>query len=191
MPLDAGCQRGTRCALDAGLIRGSFSIFEVRFRRRLMRVILDLPSCTLCSKEDRMNTHGAQPTADEKEILALIERWSKAVREGDRARIRQDHDANLLMFDVPPPFSSRGIDAYMATWETFFDSAEKPVMFHFTDVEITAGSQVAFVTGVGHCVTTSKAGQREPLDFRLTVGLRKSENGRWIITHEHHSLPAD
>jgi uncharacterized protein (TIGR02246 family) len=129
-------------------------------------------------------------TADEKAILALFEQWAKAVRNGDRAAIRENHDADILMFDVPPPFSSRGIDAYMATWETFFNSAEKPVMFDFTDVEVTAGSDVAFVTAVGHCVTTDNSGQREPLDFRLTMGLRKSEDGRWIITHEHHSLPA-
>jgi uncharacterized protein (TIGR02246 family) len=129
-------------------------------------------------------------TADEKAILALFEQWAKAVRNGDRAAIRENHDADILMFDVPPPFSSRGIDAYMATWETFFNSAEKPVMFDFTDVEVTAGSDVAFVTAVEHCVTTDNSGQREPLDFRLTIGLRKSEDGRWIITHEHHSLPA-
>jgi uncharacterized protein (TIGR02246 family) len=112
------------------------------------------------------------------------------VRDEDRAVIRQDHDANILMFDVPPPFSSRGIEAYMATWETFFASSEKPVTFQFTDVEITAGTDVAFVTAVGHCVTTDKAGQREPLDFRLTMGLRKGHDGRWTIAHEHHSLPA-
>jgi ketosteroid isomerase-like protein len=100
-------------------------------------------------------------------------------------------DANILMFDVPPPFSSRGIDDYMATWELFLSCTEKPVTFHFTDVEITAGSDVAFLTVVGHCVNIDKTGQREPLDFRFTMGLRKAEDGRWIITHEHHSLPAE
>jgi ketosteroid isomerase-like protein len=64
------------------------------------------------------------------------------------------------------------------------------VTFHFTDVEITTGSEVAFVTAIGHCVTADKDGQREPLDFRLTMGLRKGADGRWVITHEHHSLPA-
>jgi ketosteroid isomerase-like protein len=68
-------------------------------------------------------------------------------------------------------------------------SSDNPVTFHFTDVEITARSEVAFVTAVGHCVTIDKVGQREPLDFRLTMGLRKGNDGRWIITHEHHSLP--
>jgi ketosteroid isomerase-like protein len=27
------------------------------------------------------------------------------------------------------------------------------------------------------------------LDFRLTIGLRKI-NGQWIVSHEHHSVPA-
>jgi uncharacterized protein (TIGR02246 family) len=133
-------------------------------------------------------TH-SKPSADEAEIRALIERWSSAVRDQDRDRIRGDHDADILMFDVPPPFLSRGIDDYMATWELFLSCSEKPVTFNFTDVEVTAGSDVAFATAVGHCVSTDNAGQREPLRFRLTMGLRKAA-GRWIVTHEHHSLPA-
>jgi ketosteroid isomerase-like protein len=111
------------------------------------------------------------------------------VRNENRAEIRKDHDADILMFDVPPPFQSRGIDEYMATWEAFFSSSEKPVRFNFTDIEVTAGADVAFATAVGHCVNIDKKGQREPLDFRLTMGLRKI-GGRWRITHEHHSLPA-
>ena len=131
----------------------------------------------------------SQASADEVEIRNLIERWSGAVRNENRAEIRKDHDADILMFDVPPPFQSRGIDEYMATWETFFSSSEKPVRFNFTDIEVTAGADVAFATAVGHCVNIDKKGQREPLDFRLTMGLRKI-GGRWRITHEHHSLPA-
>ena len=131
----------------------------------------------------------SQASTDEVEIRNLIERWSGAVRNQNRAEIRKDHDADILMFDVPPPFQSRGIDEYMATWETFFSSSEKPVRFNFTDIEVTAGADVAFATAVGHCVNIDKKGQREPLDFRLTMGLRKI-GGRWRITHEHHSLPA-
>jgi uncharacterized protein (TIGR02246 family) len=126
---------------------------------------------------------------DETEILALIERWARAVRNEDRAVIREDHDADMLMFDVPPPFLSRGLDAYMATWELFFSSVEKPVKFDFHDIEITAGEDVAFATAVGSCVNIDSKGNREPLEFRLTMGLRKI-NGRWRIMHEHHSLPA-
>ena len=126
---------------------------------------------------------------DERAIGELVARWAKAVREEDRAAIASDHAAEMLMFDVPPPFAARGIDQYMTTWDTFFAAAEKPVKFDFTDVAITAGADVAFVTAIGHCVTIDRVGRREPLDFRLTMGLRKVA-GAWRITHEHHSLPA-
>jgi uncharacterized protein (TIGR02246 family) len=126
---------------------------------------------------------------DETEIRALIERWAEAVRREDRAAIRADHDPDILMFDVPPPFLSRGLDAYMATWETFFAFSEKPVAFAFHDIEITAGEDVAFATAIGNCVNIDPKGKREPLQFRLTMGLRKID-GRWRVLHEHHSLPA-
>jgi ketosteroid isomerase-like protein len=64
---------------------------------------------------------------DEVEIRGLIERWARAVREENREAIRADHDPGILMFDVPPPFLSRGLEAYMATWETFFACSEKPI----------------------------------------------------------------
>jgi uncharacterized protein (TIGR02246 family) len=130
-----------------------------------------------------------ESSKDEKEIQALIERWAKAVRDENRAGIRADHDSEMLMFDVPPPFLLRGLDAYMATWETFFSRAEKPVAFDFHDVKITAGKDVAFATATGRCVDIDPKGAREELEFRLTMGLRKID-GRWRVMHEHHSLPA-
>jgi uncharacterized protein (TIGR02246 family) len=132
-----------------------------------------------------------EPTSqDEMDIHALIDRWARAVREENRVGIRADHDSEMLMFDVPPPFLSRGLDAYMATWETFFSCAEKPVAFDFHDVKITAGNDVAFATATGRCVDIDSKGKREELEFRLTMCLRKID-GRWRVFHEHHSLPAE
>ena len=127
---------------------------------------------------------------DEGDIHALIERWAKAVRKENRAGIRADHDPEMLMFDVPPPFLSRGLDAYMATWETFFSRSEKSARFDFHDVKITAGKDVAFATATGRCVDVDPKGKREELEFRLTMCLRKID-GWWRVMHEHHSLPAE
>jgi uncharacterized protein (TIGR02246 family) len=126
---------------------------------------------------------------DEADIRSLIARWARAVREEDRAAIGRDHDPDILMFDVPPPLASRGLDAYMATSETFFSRAEKPVAFDFYDIAVTCGADVAFATAIGKCVDVDPNGKREPLEFRLTMGLRKIGE-RWRVTHEHHSLPA-
>jgi ketosteroid isomerase-like protein len=134
-------------------------------------------------------TEKKQPTPDQAELRDLIERWAKAVRDEDRAGIRADHDPEILMFDVPAPFLSSGIDAYMETWETFFSRAERPVVFDFHDIDITAGDEVAFATAIGRCVDIEPDGTRENLQFRLTMGFRKV-GGRWRVVHEHHSLPA-
>jgi uncharacterized protein (TIGR02246 family) len=129
-----------------------------------------------------------QPANDEAEIRDVITRWSQAVRDENMAGIHADHDTDILMFDVPPPFLSRGLDAYMATWQMFFAWQAKPVEFVFRDVEITAGNDVAFATAIGRCADLS-SGEKVQLEFRLTMGLRKLD-GRWRIMHEHHSIPA-
>jgi ketosteroid isomerase-like protein len=118
-------------------------------------------------------------SADEKradteiELRAIITRWAKAVRDEDLERIRAHHHPDILMFDVPPPFSSRGLDAYMDTWQTFFGSAVKPITFDFDDIAITAGDDVAFATAVGNCVYIPSGGEPTALKFRLTMGFRK------------------
>ncbi len=93
------------------------------------------------------------------------------------------------MFDVPPPFQSRGIDAYRASWELFFSWSADPIPFDITEMNITAGRDVAFVVATMRCAEPGPDGEPKRLDFRLTIGLRKID-GRWTITHEHHSIPA-
>ncbi len=131
----------------------------------------------------------ANPRDAEVELREMITRWAKAVREEDLDGIRAHHDPDILMFDVPPPFSSRGLPAYMETWKLFFAAAARPIAFDFKDIEIVAGDDVAFATAVGHCVYTPPGEKPNPLQFRLTMGFRKT-NSQWLITHEHHSLPA-
>jgi ketosteroid isomerase-like protein len=93
------------------------------------------------------------------------------------------------MFDVPPPLQSRGIDAYTKTWDLFFSWSRHPVIFDIREMHVTAGDEVAFVTALMRCGGRDRVREDADLDFRLTMGLRKID-GRWIITHEHHSIPA-
>jgi ketosteroid isomerase-like protein len=93
------------------------------------------------------------------------------------------------MFDVPPPLQSKGIEAYEKTWDQFFSWAREPVVFDIKEMSITAGSEVAFVAALMRCAGTETNGENIELDFRLTIGLRKIDDA-WIVTHEHHSIPA-
>lgn len=133
---------------------------------------------------------GNDNTANEAAIRALVENWARAVRAKDLAGILAHHSTDMLMFDVPPPLASKGIDAYRKTWDPFFAWSEDSVVFDIDEMKITAGSDVAFVAALMRCAGTEKNGERVELTFRLTVGLRKLGN-EWTIVHEHHSVPAD
>ena len=130
-----------------------------------------------------------QSTENETAIREIFDRWAAAVRAEDINLIRANHSPEILMFDVPPPLFSRGLDAYMNTWKLFYKSQVRPVVFNFNDIEIAAGEDVAFVTAIGHCVYIPQGGGATKLQFRLTMGLRKKD-GKWWIVHEHHSAPA-
>jgi uncharacterized protein (TIGR02246 family) len=126
---------------------------------------------------------------DEMAVHGVIESWTAAVRCKDIEGILKNHSSDIVMFDVPPPFQSRGIDAYRKTWDMFFSWSSDPIPFEVIDMSVTAGSDVAFVVATMRCAEPGIDGRHESLDFRLTVGLRKIE-GQWTVMHEHHSVPA-
>jgi len=129
------------------------------------------------------------PTA-EAEVRRIVEDWAAAVRRRDFAAILRNHSPDILMFDVPPPFQSKGIDAYRKTWDLFFAWAPEPAVFDIKEMHVTAGNDVAFVAAAMKCAGDEADGKGAELDFRLTIGLRKVAD-QWVIVHEHHSVPAD
>ena len=129
-------------------------------------------------------------TGEDAAIRRLIDDWAGAVRRRDVPGILRHHARDMLMFDVPSPFQSKGIAAYEETWATFFAWAPTPAVFDIREMSITAGDDVAFATAAMRCAGLDSDGATTPLDFRLTVGLRKID-GQWTICHEHHSVPAD
>ena len=126
---------------------------------------------------------------DEAAVRDVIETWAAAVRRKDYEGILRNHSPDLVMFDVPPPFQSKGLAAYQESWDLFFSWSSEPIPFEVHEMNITAGADVAFVVATMGCASPGADGKPTALDFRLTVGLRKID-GQWTITHEHHSVPA-
>ena len=50
-------------------------------------------------------------TMDEVAVRELVEDWARAVRAKDLKGILANHSSTILMFDVPPPLQSKGIEA--------------------------------------------------------------------------------
>jgi uncharacterized protein (TIGR02246 family) len=128
-------------------------------------------------------------TQDEAAIRSLIEAWADAVRNKDIDGIIRNHSSDMWMFDVPPPLQLRGINDYRDSWDLFFAYSPDPPVFDIRELKITASGDVAFAAALMRCVFIETNKDPVDLDFRLTIGLRKID-GQWVITHEHHSIPA-
>ena len=128
--------------------------------------------------------------ASANEIGTLVEKWAQAVQEKDWDGIMAWHHNDIVMYDVPPPFQSIGVDAYRKTWEDFLPSlVEGAHSFQVLDLYITAGNDVAFCHSPMKCIYHDKREGKIELDFRLTIGFKKID-GHWWFMHEHHSIPA-
>lgn len=120
-------------------------------------------------------------TNDEPRIRQLVEDWAKAVREKNMEGVLAHHADDVVMFDVPLPLQSRGIDEYKKTWDLFFaHNRGGDGAFDVTELHVSASDTVAFCHALLRIFDSTA---------RLTVGLRK-ERGQWVIAHEHHSYPS-
>lgn len=119
-------------------------------------------------------------STDETQIRVLVNQWATAVRAKDLDGVIANHADDVVMFDVPMPLLSRGLEEYSKTWELFFaNSPGGSGSFDVTDLHVFASGTVGYCHAILR-ILNSKA--------RLTLGLRK-ENGQWLIAHEHHSYP--
>jgi ketosteroid isomerase-like protein len=128
---------------------------------------------------------------DEAQIKALVEAWADAVRRHDIPAILAHHEPNIIMFDVPPPLQSKGIEAYERTWDLLFHYHKPGTAFDIEEIAVTASRDAAFVIAIMRCGPDSSINpaDKDGFLFRLTMGLRKIEREWWIV-HEHHSVPA-
>jgi ketosteroid isomerase-like protein len=125
-------------------------------------------------------------------IRALEERFAAAVSAGDVDGIMKNYipDQTLHVFDVVSRKEYYGADAYRADWVDYFTHYKGAPKMIVSDLEITADENIAF----SHSLMTSKGTdiQGKPVDrtVRVSAGYRKI-NGKWLIVHEHISVPVN
>jgi ketosteroid isomerase-like protein len=127
--------------------------------------------------------------SDETIIRDLFTRWVESIRSQDLNGVLTDHDPNIVMFDVPPPYNGvRGIDEYRESWPPFFEWLNRGAQFELLELDVVAGVDVAFAYALLRCGAQTEFEANPDNRLRITVGLRKNDE-RWIVVHEHHSFP--
>lgn len=129
---------------------------------------------------------------DEADIKALEERFVAAFKAKDVPAIMANYvaDQSLQVFDVAPPLQYVGADAYTKDWQGYLTAFPGPWDLTLSDLDITVGGDVAYGHNVQHGTFVDKAGKKIEMTVRVTDGYKKV-NGKWLIGHEHVSIPVD
>jgi uncharacterized protein (TIGR02246 family) len=129
-------------------------------------------------------------TKNEAQIRELIENRIKAVRAKDINEVMSNYASDVLSFDVVNPLGYAGSDAVRKRLEEWFSSFQGAISHEIRNLSINAGDDVAFNHGLNRVSATKTDGGKLDMWWRGTVCYRKID-GKWMITHEHASVPFD
>lgn len=127
---------------------------------------------------------------DEVQIRNLMDARIESVRTKDVRASMSNLASDILSFDVVDPLQQIGFDASSKRAAKWFSSFEGPIGYEMQDLSITAGDDVAFCHGLSHVSATIKDGGELDMWWRTTVCFKKLE-GKWLVVHEHNSVPFD
>jgi uncharacterized protein (TIGR02246 family) len=130
--------------------------------------------------------------AEEAEIKALEARFVTAVEAKDADAIMANYVAgdSLVVFDVLPPRQYVGSDAYKKDWQGFLAGCKGPIKFEMTDLSVTADGRLGYGHSIQRLRCTTANGAAQDITTRTTDGYEKRD-GKWLIAHEHVSVPVD
>ena len=96
----------------------------------------------------------------------------------------------LFVFDVYPPRAYIGYDAFRKDWHDFLEAFKGPITYEMLDMDVDTDGTLGYVHVIEHIAGTNSEGQSVEINMRVTELYRKI-NGKWLIEHEHASVPVD
>ena len=126
----------------------------------------------------------------DQELRALVDGFAQAVRQKNIDALIPHYATELVFFNVVPPLREKGIEANRKSWKEWFDSFKGAIDYEVRELSVVGNDDVAFSHSLNHVVGESREGGRVDGWIRVTVGYRKA-GGKWLVTHEHVSMPFD
>ena len=128
----------------------------------------------------------------EAEINAIYNRWAKAFEARDIDGIMSVYapgDA-VVAYDIVAPLQYKGKDAYRKDYLEFLAQYDGPIHVEYRDMRILSSGDLGIIHVLERLTGKLKSGEQSDLWLRATSGLRKI-NGKWLIVHDHISVPVD
>ena len=127
-------------------------------------------------------------STEEIQIEAVIDEWLAAQRAKDVDHLMSLYAGDITAFNVRPPYQTKGADAWRAVWEDGFSHFPAAFDIEIADLKISASRDVAFANFLFHFADLEPGHPANQTWLRATVGYTKRD-GRWLIRHEHFSVP--
>jgi ketosteroid isomerase-like protein len=124
------------------------------------------------------------------EVRALLDSRSEAIWIKDIDRLMSLYSPDIIYFDLVPPLQYVGAAALRGRFLHWFDGYKGSIGQEIRDLNVLAGGDVAIASMLIRASGTLKNGNEVGLWVRATSSCQRS-NHRWLITHEHISLPVD
>lgn len=126
----------------------------------------------------------------ESEVRALFDSRSDAMRAKDIDRLMPLYAPDIVYFDIVPPLQYVGAATLRGRFLHWFEGWKSPIGMDVRDLNIVASGDVAVASMLIRASGTRANGRDVGYWVRTSNGCRRSD-GRWLITHEHVSLPID
>lgn len=128
-------------------------------------------------------------TDNEAQIRQLIGDQQRAICTKDVDRIMSRYAAEVIIFDVKPPFQTQGREAVRRVWEECLPYFPDSFEMETRDLTIAVNDNLA----TAHWLFRFTGEQDHPamqMWMRVTAVCQKNQ-GDWQILHEHISVPFD
>ncbi|WP_415754833.1 YybH family protein [Pseudomonas leptonychotis] len=126
----------------------------------------------------------------ETQIQQQLDAWVAACRSKDVSQIMSHYAEDVVAYDAIGPLRFQGRAAYQAHWQACMEMCGGPGLFEIHQPSFLLSDGLAVVHYLFHCGGSDDKGEMHSSWMRVSQCFRQ-QDGRWLIAHEHFSMPGD
>jgi ketosteroid isomerase-like protein len=136
-----------------------------------------------------MSPDGKTGASVEALLRRRIEEIAQAIRDKDLDALLNHYARDVEVFDLRASLNVTGAGAYRNNLEHWFDSFDGPLGFEYHSLRVAPGDRTAFCHYLA-LVTGARPGGRTSGYWVRGTTCFERQDGEWLVTHEHISIPA-
>jgi ketosteroid isomerase-like protein len=123
--------------------------------------------------------------------MELLDSRVSASRAKDIERLMSLYSPDIVYYDVVPPLKFVGTEEVRRNFIRWFDEYDGPISLETQGLNVATSAEVAFAHMLHLDSGTRKEGAPEGAVWLRSTVCCQRQHGKWLITHEHISLPGN